>query len=257
MKKKTWAIAFAGALAVAVVGAGVVMAQTPPSGGTGTSFLDRVAQKLGIDTPKLQTAIKDARTDQIDQSVANGDLTQKQADALKNKIANSPDGLGFGGPGGRGFGPGEFGKGGPLGFAFGLGFGPGMNPNDAAQMLADFLGISADQLKTELGATDATLATVAGAHGKSRDDLKSFITSGAKTKLDAAVANGDLTQKREDEALAALTAHLDTFIDGKFGFGGGGHGFKFRFGGPGGGAKPGAAPGTPGQSGTSANIFRS
>jgi hypothetical protein len=82
------------------------MAQTPGAG-TGTTFWDRVAQKLGIDTPKLQEAVKSARTDQIDEAVQNGDLTQKQADALKQRLDQMPDdGPGrFGGPRQRGLPP--------------------------------------------------------------------------------------------------------------------------------------------------------
>lgn len=254
MKKKQWILALGGALAVVVVGAGVVMAQTPApgSGSNGPSFLDRVAQKLGIDTAKLQDAVTGARTDQIDEAVANGDLTQKQADNLKNKIQNAPNGgdFGFGGPGKRGFGPGgPGGKG-----AFGFGFGPGFA--DAGQRFADFLGISTDQLKTELSADGATLAKVAEAHGKSRDDVKAFITSTAKTQLDAAVANGDLTQKLEDEALSALNSHLDELIDHGPG-GGGKHGFRLPFGRPGAPETPDATPSVPSQGGTSSGLFRS
>ena len=256
-------LASAGALTVAVIGAGVVMAQTPGAtpGGSAQSFLDRVAQKLGIDTPKLQDAIKSARTDQIDEAVANGDLTQKQADALKQKLQNSPNGGAFpffDGHGKRG-GPFGAGPGGPFGF----GPGPGLGLEDAGQKLADFLGISTDQLHTELSADNATLATVAAAHGKSRDGLKSFITDGAKSKLDKAVADGNLTQKNADAALAMLAAHLDALIDsGKFHIGRGRFEFKFHTGHADDGDEddngtPGATPSTPSQSGTSRSIFSS
>lgn len=240
--KKKWIIAVGGALAVAVIGVSVVMAQTPGAN-NGPSFLDRVAQKLGIDTPKLKDAIASAHRDQIDEAVTNGDLTQKQADNLKNKIDNNPGG-GFGGPGLHGKrGPGGPMMGGP--FGFGLGF------QDAGQKFADYLGISTGALMTELSADGATLATVAGAHGKSRDDLKSFITDGAKSVLDAKVKSGDLTQKREDEMLSQITAHVDDLIDHPMPhFGMGGH---HRFGGPG----PGGSPPAPDQSGTMGGLFRS
>lgn len=212
MFKRKWLIAAAGAALVVVLGGGAVMAQTPAAG-TGSTFLDRVAQKLGIETPKLQQAITDTRNEDIDAAVANGDLTQKQADELKERIQNAPAGgfgeHSFGGPKGfRGF---DGANGGP-GFAFGF----GMGLADIPQQFADFLGITTDALKTELGADDATLATVAEAHGKSRDELKSYITTTAKTKLDEAVTNGNLTQAREDEMLAMLGDNLDKLIDGKF-----------------------------------------
>ena len=233
---KKWVLAMAGVAAVAVIGAGAVMAQTPGTG-SGKTFMDRVAEKLGIDTPKLQTAIKDARTDQIDEAVQNGDLTQKQADALKQKLDQiPPDKGGFGfGPGHlKGPGPGPFGK----GFGFDL--------KGASDKLAGFLGISQSQLMTELQADNATLATVAQAHGKSRDDLKSFIKDTAKSTLDAAVTNGDMTQKQEDNALSMLDSHLDQLVDGRF-FGGMGKGFPFGRGGHGHGAQPDGSA-TPGAS---------
>ncbi len=228
MSRKKWTAAAVGAALVVVLGAGAVMAQTTPNP-TGSSFLDRVAQKLGIDAPKLQKAITDTRNEDIDAAVKNGDLTQKQADALKAKTLNTP---GFGGrghdgpedvPGGREGFPDGFGmRHGPKGFGLGL---PG-----AEQKVADFLGTPLDALKVEMGANGATLASVAQAHGKSRDQLKSFITDTAKATLDAAVKNGDLTQKRADAALAMLSANLDKLIDGNMGaFGHGfGHGRRMK-----------------------------
>lgn len=231
---KKWLLAVAGVVVVAVIGAGVVMAQTPGAG-TGTSFLDRVAQKLGITTPKLENAIKSARTDQIDEALKNGKITQQQADALKQKLSQAPNGAGFGFDFGMGhMGRGEFGRGGPF------------NLMGAADKLAGFLGISQSQLMTELQAPNATLATVAQAHGKSRDALKTFITSTAKSTLDTAVKNGKITQQQEDSLLSQLNSHLDQLIDGTF-FGGHGRGFPFGGRGhgmnpnPGGSATPGAS----------------
>jgi hypothetical protein len=232
VRMRKWMLAAAGVAAIAVIGAGAVMAQTPGAGG-GKTFLDRVAEKLGIDTPKLQNAIKDARTDQIDQAVKNGDLTQKQADALKQKLDQMPDkgefpGFGFG----HMKGPGPFGK----GFGFNL--------KDATDKLARFLGMSQSQLITELQVDNASLASVAQAHGKSRDDLKSFIKDTAKSALDTSVKSGDLTQKQEENALSMLDSHLDQMIDGTF-FGGMGRGFPFGRRGhhmaPNGSATPGAS----------------
>ena len=98
------------------------------------------------------------------------------------------------------------------GKGFGFGFGFGFFGADASK-LADFLGISQDQLKTELRADNATLASVAQAHGKSRDDLKNFLTTQMKTRLGQAVTAGRLTQAQADQRLAAFTANLDKMID--------------------------------------------
>jgi uncharacterized protein YidB (DUF937 family) len=223
-----WWIAAAGAIVLAgVLGAGAVMAQTPVPGTstTGTTFLSRVAAKLGIDTSTLETAVKGAKTDEIDARVASGDLTQAQADALKQQIANAPaDAPFFGG----GFGDHRPGR------------GPGGIGDPAA--IATFLGITADQFRTERSATGATLATVAAAHGKSRDDLKAFLTTEMKARLDQEVADGRLTQAEADTKLASMTANLDQIIDAT---GMAGHGF----GGPG-GPGSGGVPQTPGSTAT-------
>ena len=50
-----------------------------------SSFLDRVAQKLGIDSPKLKQAMMTRATTRHRRgSGGNGNLTQKQADTLSS-----------------------------------------------------------------------------------------------------------------------------------------------------------------------------
>jgi polyhydroxyalkanoate synthesis regulator phasin len=212
--RRKWLLAAGGAAVAAVVGIGVVTAQ---DGGDedGRSFLDRVAEKLGIDTPQLEDAIRDARNDEIDERVEAGDLTQEQAERLKERLDDLPDGA-FGGEFGFGFGLKGHG-----GFAFKFSEGvPGLAISaglDHAE-LADFLGISEEQLTEELGTEGATFATVAEAHGKSRGELKAFIEGEAKATLDEAVGNGRLTQERADEILENLREHIDRLIDKQFPF---------------------------------------
>lgn len=235
--KRTWLLAASAGAVVAVIGVGAVLAQSSGQPAAGSSFLDRVAQKLGIDSPKLKQAIDDTRIEDIDAAVAAGNLTQKQADALKQRAANGPEFFGE-----KGFAPGMNGGHGPgRGFDFGL----GMGMHDAAQKFAGFLGISVEQLRTELQAGNATLASVAESHGKSRDDVKSFIAGNVKSKLDAAVANQDLTQQRADQILSNLNSSLDQLIDSKsIGRFAGKFEFKFRsHGDRNGGAAP--MPGAP------------
>ena len=231
---RKWWIALGLVAVLAIVGGGVAMAQTAtPGTGSGTSFLDRVAQKVGIDTPKLQNAIKGAKSDEIDARVASGDLTQAQADALKQRIANAPAdapffGGGFGGHG-RGMERGGFGD---------------------PTKLATFLGITPAQLRTELDANGATLATVAQAHGKSRDDLKAFLTDDAKTRLAQEVTDGRITQAQADARLAQLTANLDARIDGTMPAGHGHDGMGGPMGGRGMDDGGFGAPAIPGATGT-------
>ena len=201
MRRRWWIAGATAAALVVALGAGTLVMAQQSDQNAGTSFLDRVAQKLGIDTPKLQDAVKSAANDEVDAAVQRGDLTQQQADKIKQGIDNGKL-PGFNGP--------LFDKH-PFG-GKGLEFGFGFFGADATK-LADFLGISQDQLKTELRADNATLATVGQAHGKSREDLKTFLTNQAKTQLDQAVSNGKLNQQQEDSMLNALPGKLDALID--------------------------------------------
>lgn len=212
--RKWWIAAAAAVAATAAIGVGAsVMAQTPvPGTDTGKSMVDRVAEKLGISSDELSVAIESSAFEAIDERVAAGQLTQEQADALKERIAELPDDALIG-PAGHGFG----------------GHGPGGHVMRIfiAEGLADFLGITQQQLRTELQAEGATLASVAEAHGKSRDELKTFITGEFEAKLAERVAAGDLTEADADERLAEHSERIDAMIDGEFP----GHGGR-HFGGP-------------------------
>ncbi|HYM15599.1 MAG TPA: hypothetical protein VEZ14_08565 [Dehalococcoidia bacterium] len=178
------------------------MAQTPGANPNGPTFLDRVAQRLGIETPKLQDAVKAAAIDEIDAAVARGTLTQPQADQIKQQIAAAPAEAILGGPFGAPQPPGPCG-------------GSPLPPGVAPDKLASYLGISPPQLMAELQPAGATLATVAAAHGRTRDDLKTFIMAQAKAALDQAVAAGHVVPQQETLMLTQLVAHLDTLIDAR------------------------------------------
>jgi polyhydroxyalkanoate synthesis regulator phasin len=198
----------------------------------GTSFIDRVAAKLGIETQQLEQAVEDARTDQINEAVADGDITQEQADRLMEKLEGE---MGLFGPAFSGHG--EFSFEGDFWFGPGgfhgrgeLGLGPALGPIGAGEELATFLGITQQQLRQELSADGATIASVAEAHGKSRDELKTWILGEAQARLDERVADGDITQERADEVMENLESNVDGLIDGgrfKFNFGGDGPNFGF------------------------------
>jgi hypothetical protein len=85
--------------------------------------------------------------------------------------------------------------------------------------LAGFFGISATDLQTQLS-SGQTLAQIATAHGKTTDELKTFLTSQLKTRLDAAVTAGKITSQQEQDALTRVAANLDTMINAKHTAGG-------------------------------------
>lgn len=231
-RRGKWIAAAAVAGIALVIGVSAVMGQTPGPTNPAGAFLDRVAQKLGVEPDDLKQAVKDTRKEDIDARVQNGDLTQEEADALKERIDSGEGVEPFGHNGfGRGFpeipghGPGA--PRGPYGDGFHFGFGFGL-PGQLDE-LATFLGADQAQLRTELAAEGATLATVAEAHGKSRDELKAFIADGAAGKLSEAVAAGKLTQAQADDLKAKMGEILDGLLDGEFGPGRGDRQFGFEY----------------------------
>ncbi|MCA9900556.1 MAG: hypothetical protein H6654_06825 [Ardenticatenaceae bacterium] len=86
----------------------------------GTRLSD-LAEQQGVDLETVMTAVSDARTAAIEAAVADGTITQDQADILL-----SHDGPGFGGRGHGGHG-GRGGHGGPGGGGFGPGSTDGTN----------------------------------------------------------------------------------------------------------------------------------
>lgn len=160
------------------------------------AYIARLAANLGVDVEKLKDAVDQTNIQTIDEQVAAGTLPQERADAMKERIANGETFFGVGGkggPGGRHGGPG--------------GFRMGAN----AEELATFFGLDAATLRTEL--QTKSLATIASEHGKSRDELKAFLTSQAQEHLAQAVADGRLTQQQADEKAAEMAERLDEEID--------------------------------------------
>jgi hypothetical protein len=196
---------------VAILAIGAAVAAADSIGNDQDAFLNDVAKRLNVTPAELKAALKGAGDDRIDAAVAAGKITKEQADAMKARTAK--DGVPFFGGGGHrggGFGHGGFGHGGPASL-------------DAA---AEYLGLTEAQLHTQLE-SGKTLAEIAKAQGKTVDGLEKALTAATKTKLDAAVKAGTVTQAQADDLLKRATDHLDDLVNGKPGFHGhgGGRGF--------------------------------
>lgn len=105
-RKKKWMIvgiiAAIVVLVAGIVGGVVVYAQstsTPSNNNTGKSFADRVATILGLDQTTVENAFTQARkemkdealTNRLNSLVAQGKLTQQQADQYKSWWESRPD----------------------------------------------------------------------------------------------------------------------------------------------------------------------
>ncbi len=215
--KKFQALTLAGGAAfsaIGIFGGTLVQAQSAPATQTPTTqaapsstdraadraaevnaYMPKLAASLGISVDSLNAAVQKANLATIDELEANGAISAERATEMRTRAGEAGAGFMLGG-----------GKGGPGGDHRG-GRGGMMNSAD----LATFLGVTEDTLRTEL--STQSLATVAQNHGKSRDQLKAFLSAEQKTHLDEQVAAGRMTQAQADAKLAEFSANLDTRID--------------------------------------------
>lgn len=236
MKKMSWRLAFIGAVllvAAAVVG-GVVLAQTDEETPTPTAptesdetatpaasateeaatpttpaegdetptaedketlredFLNRLAEQLGISREQLDQALSNAALTLVDEAVADGRITEEEAARIRERI-ESGEGLPFFGHRRPHHGP-------LGGTVYGI------------REVAEFLGVEPEQIREGLR-DGQSLAQIAEANGKSRDELKSFLTSQLQERLNEAVADGKITQERADEKLENFQERVDDLID--------------------------------------------
>lgn len=188
--RKIAAVALSGALLAG--GAGVAVAAVTKNDRE-QAIIDDAAERLDVTPQKLSDALSAARDAQLDKAVKDGELTQKQADAIKARRKRSGNVLGGVGPRGHD----------------GAGRHRGPRARRAlAGDLAKALGISETKLREQLRA-GKSVADIAKAQGKSLSGVKSAVRSAAKTRADKAVKDGDITQARADRMLE----HFDEAFD--------------------------------------------
>lgn len=220
MLRKRWLIG--GGLATLALASTITASSVfaaPSSTPTATSaqtkvqtFIDRLAQNLGLTSDQVQQGLQKTEDQYVDDAVSSGKMTQAQGDALKQKIDSGQlTPFMFGGPG--------FGMHGRHGHG------------DDMQVIADTLGITTDQLQSDLS-SGTTLAQEITNHGKTVDDVVNAIIAQEKTEMDQAVADGKMTQDQETQRLDTMKQQLtDAINNNTFGQGGpggfgdfGGHG---------------------------------
>lgn len=225
-------------------GAAIAATQLDSSSAHDSAIISDAAGQLGVQPSALSSALKKAYDDQIQAKVTSGELSQSQADALKAKVDAGDVPLFSGGGGGFAFGFGGGPHGGPrtaAGFGFGFGFGLGADSSAAAS----YLGLTADQIKTDLQG-GKTLAQIATDQGKTADGLIQAILAAQEANLDKLVTAGKLTSDQETTIEKGLTTMITNIVNGtRPAMGAMGH-FGFRRGGHGGAPFQGSAPAAPG-----------
>jgi hypothetical protein len=222
--RRRW-LALGALTAVLVVGSSAAIAATR-AGDDG--FLAGVARRLGITEDRLKDAIRAETLARIDQAEKDGDLTEEQADRLRERARSGETPWRF--PGRalphKPFDP------------FGLGLGlPGRIVGGAVNQFeaaAKYLGLTQAQLREELEDGDS-LADVARQKDKSVDGLKRAMKNALKQDLDEAVEDDAITREQADNLYEKLSDAVDELVEregGRFGFrlelGPGGPAFGFE-----------------------------
>lgn len=182
-----------GAAVVAVAGAGGAIAATQSGGSSRQALLNDAAGRLHVSPQTLDSALKGAFLDRLDQAVKDGRLTQAQADRIRQRVSSGAMPW-FGARGGH------------------------IRQHRLIAAAAHYLNLTPQQLRTQLR-SGKTLAQVAQAQGKSVDGLKSALSAAVKARLDRAVANGRLSSTREQHVLSRLPQRLDRLVNRHFGHG--------------------------------------
>ena len=200
-----FAVIVIGALAVAAAGAQTnTPAATPTpssstSPGTGNDtlrqqFLQDLASRLGVSVDTLQGDIKDSEKALIDKGVADGKITQDQANDLKTRIDNGEN--------------------------VQLGLILGNHPKGIRGVVNDIIGEAAKVLglqKSDVTAglkAGASLNDIANAHGTSTADFHTKLLAQVKSDLDARVSSGEITQAQADQAYQKFSDNIDKITNG-------------------------------------------
>jgi polyhydroxyalkanoate synthesis regulator phasin len=198
-RRRPWlAGALLGVALCAVLLGGTAFAQTDSEGTSlGDSFVERLAEKLGLTSDELDAAIEETTNEMIDEAVADGRLSEERADALRERV-ESGNGFFRMMPESHGFG---MHRAGPISFGI--------------ESIADTLGITTDELRAELDA-GSSLSEIIAAHGSTVDAVVDALMADTEAELTQAVENGDLSQEQADRMLENLPEHLTRMIEGGF-----------------------------------------
>lgn len=224
--KRFWKLAGIAAvvaiLGVAAVGA-VVYAQDDGTGGPFDfhgKFREALANILGVSVEEYDAAVEQAQSQVVDEALAEGWLTEEQAELLQWRMDQAP-----------GFGMREMGKG------FGrLGHGMIGGHDNLVSIAADKLDMKLTELLTELQ-DGKSIADVAGEKGVDTQGIVNEYLAQVKENLDEAVAAGRITQNQADYQLQQVEQRVTDHLEntGFEGFRGGGRrGGPMGFPGPGG-----------------------
>ncbi len=163
----------------------------------GKSLAD-IAADQGVAVDDLKAALEAAATERIDQAVEDERIDADRAAEMKENLGDRIDELIERTPGDR------------------FGRGHGHHAHGGGEALAEFLGLSVDELRAAM-ADGGTLAELAEAQGVSEDDLVAFLLDSVEERLDQAVENGRLDADDAEDKLDGAAERIEEHINSEFG----------------------------------------
>ncbi len=163
-----------------------------------------IAQAQGVDWSDVEAAMQAEAEEHLQQAVDDGKLTQEQADAILERMAEHPfDGGAFmkrpGGFNSRQFGP--AGR-------------PGGPEMDRGNELAEVLGMSQEEFRAALEeGQQQVLVDIVESQGMTLEEVAQALYDKAVERLESAVADGKLTQEQADRILEKVTERRDACVN--------------------------------------------
>ena len=194
-------VGVAGLIAVTALGLGGASAQTPsPADADGPGrYAELLAEELGISVEELNEARLNARNAAIDEAVDAGKLTEEQGEELKAR---------------------ELGE----GIRMHFGDRPGGKLMKAVvnvfQSAAEIVGVPVEELRERIAGGES-LVEIAQSEGISEADLKADLVEKLTADVNAAVANGTMTQERANQVLENIDEMIERAINHEGGAPGG------------------------------------
>jgi hypothetical protein len=201
-------LAAAGIVAVSAIGiGGDVSAQTPDDAKSRRErYRELLAAELGITVEALTEAQTTARDQLIDEALAAGDITEEQAERLKELEPGEGLRLGIG--------------------AHMLGHKLHRALFGALEAASDIVDEPVDELRERIAGGES-LAEIAASKNIDEETLKNDLVTALTERINQAMTDGDIDEEKADMLLENLDAFVERAIDVEGPFE-----MRFRFGGP-------------------------
>ncbi|MFN0096447.1 MAG: hypothetical protein ACKVVT_16935 [Dehalococcoidia bacterium] len=145
--------------------------------------IDQVLTENGLDPDTIEAALLAELDAKLDERVADEKITREKADELAAKAATGLDKLMSATPDPDRRGGGHLSQG----------------VRGLLKVAADTIGVTPQELATELKEGDTTIAEVATQNGVDPQDVIDAMVAAANAKIDEAVANNKITAEKGDE----------------------------------------------------------